>query len=206
MSNFCKDFRFTPHPDLPFRDVEVLDKCRLMAKSDYLALNETRPNWKLQVVEDDFIWYAWLTDMFKRIKDSDEKDEKVVMILPNPAGIYKRVAYMLNQCNVSCRNLIVFTQDEWADQDGRIAPPSYPAGFTNAFMRFFYNELKPELRPKWENIHYPTNENIADYSTMIQDAGEADIIYSACGWSGHASFIDPVPQFGVKDGEVPPVE
>ena len=132
--------------------------------------------------------YAWLTDMFKRIKDSDEKDEKVVMILPNPAGIYRRVAYLLNKCNVSARNLVVFTQDEWADQDGRIAPPEYPAGFTNAFMRFFWNELKPELRPRWENIHFPTNENINDYSKMIEDAGEGDVIYSACGWSGHASF------------------
>ena len=205
MSNLCESFRFQAHPDLPFRDVEVMDRCRLMKKKDYLALNKTRPNWKLQVVEDDFIWYAWLTDMFRRIKDSDEKDEKTVMILPNPAGIYKRVAYLLNQCNVSARNLVVFTQDEWADQDGRIAPPEYPAGFTSAFMRFFWNELKPELRPQWENIHYPTNENIDDYSKMIEDAGEADVIYSACGWSGHASFIDAVPQFGVKDGKVPSV-
>ena len=82
MSNFCKEFTFKPHPDIPFRDVDVLDECRKKGREDYLALNETRPNWKLEVVEDDFIWYAWLTDMFKRIKDSDEKDEKCVMILP----------------------------------------------------------------------------------------------------------------------------
>ena len=206
MSNFCENFKFTPHPDVPFRDVEVLDRVRLTSEKDYLALNETRPNWTLEIVDDEFIWYAWLTDMFKRIKDSDEKDEKCVMILPNPAGIYKHVAYMCNKMNVSCRNLIIFTQDEWADQDGNIAPPDYSAGFTSAFFRFFYNELKPELRPKLENIHYPTNKNITSYSTMIQDAGEADIIYSACGWSGHASFIDAVPQFGCVNGEVPTVE
>ena len=76
MSNFCESFRFTPHPDVPFRDVEVLDRVRLTSEKDYLALNETRPNWTLEIVEDEFIWYAWLTDMFKRIKDSDEKDEK----------------------------------------------------------------------------------------------------------------------------------
>lgn len=206
MSNFCENFKFTPHPDVPFRDVEVLDRVRLMSEKDYLALNESRPNWTLEIVDDDFIWYAWLTDMFKRIKDSDEKDEKCVMILPNPAGIYKRVAYMCNKMDVSCRNLVIFTMDEWADQDGNIAPSDYPAGFTNAFFRFFYNELRPELRPKMENIHYPTNANINDYSSMIQEEGEADIVYSGCGWSGHTAFIDPVPQFGCVDGKVPPVE
>ena len=206
MSNFCKSFRFTPHPDMPFRDVEVVDRVRLTKEEDYLALNETRPNWKLEIVEDEFIWYAWLTDMFKRIKDSDEREEKCVMILPNPAGIYKRVAYMCNKMDVSCRNLVIFTQDEWANEDGVIAPPDYPAGFTNAFFRFFYNELRPELRPKLENIHYPSNENIASYSQMIEEAGEADIIYSACGWSGHASFIDAVPQFGVQGEKIVPVE
>ncbi|MEG1524797.1 MAG: hypothetical protein RRZ24_06155 [Clostridia bacterium] len=206
MSNLFRDFKFQPHKDLPFRDVSVLDRCRLKKEEDYLALNLTRPNWKLSIVDDDFIWYAWLTDMVKRIKDSDEKNEKCVMILPNPAGIYKRVAYQCNQMNISCRNLIIFTMDEWADQDGNIAPQSYSAGFTNAFFRFFYNELNPELRPKMENIHFPTNQNIDHYSKMIEDEGEADIMYSACGWSGHAAFIDAVPEFGVNGDDVIPVE
>ena len=58
MSNFCKSFQFTPHRDIPFRDVEVLDRVRLTKEEDYLALNETRPNWRLEIVEDEFIWYA----------------------------------------------------------------------------------------------------------------------------------------------------
>ncbi len=208
MSNFCREFPFQPHQDIPFRDVAVLDECRKKGREDYLALNETRPNWHLQVVEDDFIPYTWLTDMFKRIKDSDEKDEKCVMILPNPAAIYKRVAQLLNACDISCRNLVVFTMDEWADQDGNIAPPTYPAGFTNAFFRFFMEELREDLRPPLENIHYPTNENIDVYSKMLQDEdeGEGDVAYSACGWSGHSAFIDAVKQFGVDGDQVIPTE
>lgn len=204
MSN--QDFQFIPHPDLPFRDAKVLDFCRQKSEEDYLALNQTRPNWKLQIVDDDFLTWAWVTDMFRRIKDSDERDEKVVMILPNPAALYKNVAYLLNTFNVSCRNLVVFTMDEWADQDGNIAPLNYPAGFGNAFFRFFYSELRPELRPNPENIHYPTNRNIECYSRMIQDEGEGDVAYTGCGWSGHSAFIDPVPQFGVNGSEIIPVE
>ena len=206
MSNFCENFKFTPHPNVPFRDVEVLDKLRKMGREDYLKLNETRPNWNVKIVDGEWLNWVWVTDMFKRIKDSDDKDEKVVMLLPNPAAIYKNVAYLINTFRVSCRNLVVFTMDEWADQDGNIAPLNYAPGFGNAFFRFFYNEIDPELRPKLENIHYPTNENIAVYSKMLQDEGEADITYSGCGWSGHSAFVDPVPQFGCVNGEVPSVE
>lgn len=195
-SNF-KNFNFCPHPALPFRDQKVLNDCRGKREEDYLGLNNTRPNWKLEIVEDDFLMWVWVADMFKRLKESDERDEKVVMILPNPAALYKNVAYLVNMCNVSCRNLVVFTMDEWADQDGRIAPLDYPAGFANAFFRFFYKQVRPELRPPMKNIHYPTNDNIASYSRMIEDEGEGDITYSGCGWSGHSAFIDPVRQFGV---------
>ena len=206
MSNFCENFKFTPHPGIPFRDVDVLDRVRLTSEKDYLALNETRPNWNVKIVDEDWLNWVMVTDMFKRIKDSDDKDEKCVMLLPNPEAYYKHVAYLINTFRVSCRNLVIFTMDEWADQDGNIAPLNYHAGFGNAFFRFFYEEIDPELRPKLENIHYPTNENIAVYSKMLQDEGEADITYSGCGWSGHSAFVDAVPQFGFINGEEPPLE
>ena len=206
MSGFYEKFRFDAHPDLPFRNSEVLDECRRKAAADYLALNQTRSNWTLKIVGDDEVFFLWIVDMFKRIKHSDDHDEPLVMILPNPAAIYKNVAHMINEFNVSCRNLTVFTMDEWADQDGNIAPLSYPAGFGNAFFRFFFDPIRPELRPGMENIHYPTNENISVYSRMIEDAGEADIAYSGCGWSGHSAFIDAVPQFGVDGNEVMAVD
>ena len=133
MSNFCENFKFTPHPNVPFRDVEILDKLRMMGREDYLKLNETRPNWNVKIVDGEWLNWVWVTDMFKRIKDSDDKDEKVVMLLPNPAAIYKNVAYLINTFRVSCRNLVVFTMDEWADQDGNIAPLNYAPGFGNCF-------------------------------------------------------------------------
>lgn len=186
--------------------MEILDKCRMMGPDDYLKLNETNPKWNLRLVDDEWISWIWVTDMFKRIKESDENNTKCVMLLPNPAALYKQVAYLINTFNVSCRNLVVFTMDEWANEDGVIAPPDYPAGFTNAFFRFFYGEIREDLRPPLENIHYPSNENIEYYSKMIEDEGECDIAYTGCGWSGHTAFVDAVPQYGVHDNEVPPLD
>ena len=54
--------------------------------------------------------------------------------------------------------------DEWADQDGNIAPIDYKAGFSHSQLKYFYGKIDEELRMPLSNIHYPTTENIKDYS------------------------------------------
>ena len=64
-------------------------------------------------------------------------------------------------------------------------------------------QIDPKLRMPLENVHYPTNENIGHYSKLINDVteGGADIISTSPGWTGHAAFIDPVPEFMSDDIE-----
>ena len=81
--------------------------------------------------------------------------------------------------------------DEWADEDGNIAPLSYEAGFGNAFMRFMISNIK-DLGFKEENFIYHSNKTTPDFSKMLEQDGEADIVYSGPGWPGHLAFIDPV--------------
>ena len=43
-------------------------------------------------------------DFFTRIKESDEQDKRLVVILPNPQAVqYSNIAYLCNRFNVSCR-------------------------------------------------------------------------------------------------------
>jgi 6-phosphogluconolactonase/glucosamine-6-phosphate isomerase/deaminase len=90
--------------------------------------------------------------------------------------------------------------DEWADQDGNIAPETYEAGFAHSMLKYFVYQIDPKLRMPLENVHYPTNANIGHYSKMITEIGEggADICSSSPGWTGHMAFIDPVPEFFPK--------
>ncbi|MEA2011922.1 MAG: hypothetical protein U9O87_02380 [Verrucomicrobiota bacterium] len=81
--------------------------------------------------------------------------------------------------------------DEYADQDGNIAPESWEYGFTHALKKYFYNELDPKLRPKESPVIGLTNENFKDYGKMLTDLGGADICYAGPGWTGHMAFIDP---------------
>ena len=194
-------FKFDPAPYVPYRNKEVLERCRNIKREDM----EKHPNPNFRIHVTPAVGGIWIGDMVARIVESDLLDKKCVMILPNPCPVdYMQVAETINRMNVNCRNLHVFMMDEWADQDGNIAPLDYPAGFAHSNMKYFYGAIREDLRPPIEQMHYPTNENANYYSKMIAEVGDggADICYSGPGWAGHIAFIDPcTPEFGC-----PPIE
>ena len=193
-----KSFAFEPAPWLPVRDQEVLERCRAIGREDYLRGGQ--PNLDILLSPNPEAY--WVADMFTRIRASDALDRRVVMIVPNPCPTaYKTLAQLINHYHVSCRNVYTFNMDEWADQDGHIAPESYEAGFLHSFMRSFYGAIDPALRMKRENVRAPSDDNIAHYSDLICECGEggADVCYSGPGWTGHIAFIDPdAPEFACE--------
>lgn len=185
-----KVFDFEPAPWIPFRDKEVLEKCRNIKRED--MEKHSNPDFKIRIMQE--VPSIFVADCFTRIKMSDELDKKLVMIFPNPwTSAYANIAELINRFRVNCRNVHTFCMDEWADQDGNVAPLTYKAGLGYSFKKYFYGNIDPELRPSEEQIHVFTNENVNDYSKIIEDVGDggADVCYSATGWPGHIAFIDP---------------
>jgi glucosamine-6-phosphate deaminase len=182
-------FSYEPSKWVPFRDTEVLERVRKIKKED--IAKHPNPEFKIQVVRDQDVEFLWVSDMFFRIKESADQERRLVLIMPNPAFTYRKVAHLINRFRVDCRNLFVFTMDEYADQDGRIAPESWPQGFMHQFKKYFYQEIDPELRPPESQVCGPTTGNIASYGKMIADLGGADACYSGPGWTGHLAFIEP---------------
>ena len=188
------NFTFKPADFYPFKNTAEIDRVRAITKEDILAMNGVHPHNKkmsLEVLRGDEFEMIMLTDMVKRIMDSDRLDKKCVMIMCNPCPTYRKVAYMLRQLNVNCRNVKFYMMDEWADEDGNVAPLSYKAGFGNAFYRFMVSNIL-DLGFKEENFIYHSNKVTPDFSKMLEQDGEADIVYSGPGWPGHLAFIDPV--------------
>ena len=183
----CADF-------YPFKDQAEIDRVRKITKAELVAMNgkhPTNPNMQFNVIPVDEFETIMLTDMLKRIIDSDRLDQKCVMIMCNPNPTYIKVAYMLHELNVNCRNVKFYMMDEWADDEGNVAPLSYKAGFGNAFYRYMVSRIM-DLGFKEENFIYHSNEVTPNFSKMLEDDGEADIVYSGPGWPGHLAFIDPV--------------
>ncbi len=186
MSNFT----FEPAGFIPFKDKEVIKRCRAITREE--ICNHPNPDFNIQVVKDEDMVFLWFGDLIARLKNADDNGERIVMILPNPWPGYRHVARILNQCKISCKNLWAFAMDEYADQDGNVAPESWDLGFGHAMLKYFYYELDEDLRPPREQFSvFSDFKDVGDYSKKLAGLGGADICYSGPGWTGHLAFIEP---------------
>jgi len=194
MNAMSNEFRFDPAGWLPFRDTEVLDRVRRIKRED--MEKHWNPDFKIKIIQD--VSSLLVADVFTRIKMSDDEDKRVVLVFPNPwTAAYSNVAEMINTFGVDCRNVWAFCEDEFADQNGNVAPLTYRAGLGYSFRKYFYGKIDPELRMPEEQVGYFTTENYRYYSDLIDEAGNggADVIYNGCGWAGHSCFIDPSEEY-----------
>jgi len=187
-----KEFFFKPASWLSSRDMGMLERVRGIKREEMEYTNEN--GFSVRVVLDPTLILA--QDIFHRIYLSDVMDKHLTMIFPNQwPGAYSAVAEMINRYNVSCRNVDAFAMDEWADEEGNVAPLTYGAGLGYSFRNHFYGNIREDLRPSEDHWHVFTDENKGTdvYSRMIEECGDggADVVYSATGWPGHTAFIDP---------------
>ncbi len=183
-------FDFMPSEWLPFKDKKVLERCRNIKREDMEFTNEN--GYSIRVVPHPSSAIA--CELFDRIYKSDVEDKKTVIVFPNSwKNIYTSVAEMCNKFNVSARNIHAFCMDEYADENGNVAPITWNRSLGGHFMSSFYMNFREDLRPPLKQMHYYTNENVYSYSDMIAEEGNggADLIVSATGWIGHTAFIDP---------------
>jgi glucosamine-6-phosphate deaminase len=188
------EFIFKPAEFVPFKDRAILEKARSVHGQE--LENYSNDKMKIKVIKNPHP--IIIGDIFTRIKMSDDQNKKQVLILGNPEPeTYIPVAELINYHKVNCRNVYIFAMDEWADENGNIAPVTYKAGFAHSLLKYFIYRIDEKLRMPLDHVFYPTNENIKDYSGMITETGEggADVCYSSPGWSGHIAFIDPAPEF-----------
>ncbi len=194
MPKTAAKFTYAPADFIPFRDQKVLARIRAI-KREAIARHRN-PDFKITVMPGEDIEFLWIADMFHRIKTAMEAGEKLVMITPNPWPRYARLAYLINKFQIDCRRLYTFNMDEYASDDGRIAPETWELGFMHAFKKYFWSQIDARLRPPERNVQGPSDKNIKVYGKMLADLGGADICYSGPGWAGHLAFIDPgAPEF-----------
>ena len=188
------EFQYSPSKWVPFRDKEVLERVRKIKRED--ITKHPNPDLKIRVMKAADIQFMFVTDMFYRIKRAADAGEKVVLILPNPVPTYRHVAHMINRFRVNCSGLHVFALDEYANEDGVVAPETWPLSFMYALKHNLYYRIDEELRPPESQIMGPTTQNINDYGKMIADMGGGDACYTGPGWTGHLAFIEPdAPEF-----------
>lgn len=194
MKTKAGSFAFAPAAFIPFRDTKAVDRVRRIGRAR--LARHPNPDFRISIVPDAEIEFLWIADMFFRIKEAMDAGRDFVAIVPNPWPGYTKLARMLNRARVDCRRLHTFNMDEYADENGRIAPESWEFGFGHAFKKYFWSQLNPKLRPPEKQVRIFTDRNLKDYGRMLADLGGADICYSGPGWTGHLAFIEPdAPEF-----------
>lgn len=185
---FRNAWTFKPAPWTPFADQEVLDKVMLMDFHKEEGKHFENPDFELKCVYDARNYFS--TDLFQRIRLSDVKDEKLVVVIPSPENsVYISLVENLNKFNVSCRNVEIFFFDEYANKKGEVAPWQSPYSKAGQWMKYFYKRLRAELRMPMEQIHFWTAENASSYSDELAAAGGADVVYCEMSWTG-LRYID----------------
>jgi hypothetical protein len=131
----------------------------------------TNPNISLEVWRSDECEMAMITDMVKRIIESDRENKNVSLVMCNPCPTYRKVAYMLQQLNVNMRNVKFYMMDEWADEDGN-APAIMDAEGKNFYavweaveqdvtVEYYYMDTDgnyPQAADKTETVTFKTEE------------------------------------------------
>ena len=176
-------------PDfISFRDREECERVRRIRRAELTV--HPNSDFRIRVVDDPAAFYReFAEDIVARIRTAGEEGRRFVGIFPvGPMPQYGLAARLINEERLSCRHVHSFNMDEYANENGETAPTSWAGSFQRAMMEHFFGAIDADLRPREENIYFPTRERIGDYSAMIEELGGADVCYGGIGWCGHIAF------------------
>ena len=191
MSDPQSDFPHRLASFLAFQDAEACARARSIKRSEIT----THPNKEFHISTIDAaeeLHLAMAKDIVGRIRASRDDGKKLVLILPcGPVPQYRTAAAMINREKLTMHHVHTYNMDEYADEDGHTAPPTWPGSFQYTMMSEFFGRVDAELRPAGTNTHFPSSRNIGGYSDEIAEQGGADVCYGGIGWSGHIAFWEP---------------
>lgn len=172
----------------PFRDAEACARVRAITRAE--ITRHANPDFKIRVIDDASAFYgAFATDILSRIDAARREGRRFTAILPvGPVPQFTILADMINRLGIACDHVVTFNMDEYADENGKTAPPEWAGSFATAMTANFFAKIDPKLLPRPENIHFPTDRNVEDYHKLMEDAGGVDVCYGGVGWCGHIAF------------------
>ena len=177
------EFQYRMSDFIPFRDKEVCERIRRIRKED--LCKHPNKNFQIRIIEDSATFaFSYVMDIVAGIKRALDEGRHHAIILPAPNPQYAFVAQMINQLRIPCHHVHTFNMDEYADEDGNTAPHDWKGGFQYWMWHDLFSRIDEDLRMPEGQIHFPSTDNVNDYSKMMEDLGGADICYGGIGWCG----------------------
>ena len=148
------------------------------------------PKLPVAVMEDNAaVFRTMAREMAEEIKRKNALGEKTVFICPvGPVGQYPFFVDMVNQENISLKDVWFLNMDEYLTDEKEWIDKSHSLSFRGFMDRTVYSKIKPALvMPESQRI-FPDPRDPENMERTIRDLGGVDICFGGIGINGHVAF------------------
>ncbi len=154
-------------------------------------------NISVRVVKKEWdVYFDMAITMLNEIMANNEKGKNTVMIVPvGPTDHYPILARLVNELNVSLKNVWFFNMDEYLIAPDKAIDENDKMSFHKRMNDEFYSQVKPELVMPKEQRKFPEVGKEAEYDALIEKLGGVDLCLGGLGINGHMAFNEPPEEF-----------
>ena len=159
----------------------------LAIEPDELAAAARLPFTLVETAAD--VHRAFADDLWQEIASAREEGRSISLIIPlGPTGQYPLLARRVNEARLPLDHVAFFGMDEWLDWQGRPLPLEHPYSLEGAFRREFLDRVEPTLRPRAEDVLFPTPLALDRSADELARRDNLAAIYGGVGFQGHIAF------------------
>jgi glucosamine-6-phosphate deaminase len=147
----------------------------------------------LDVVESPAdVHRAFADDLWHEVESAQAEGREISLIVAlGPTGQYPIFARRVNEAKLSLDHVTFFGMDEWLDWQCRPFGFDHPYSLEGRFHRVFLDLLDEELRPRPENVIFPSPLALDRSSEELARRGNLVGTYGGVGFQGHIAFNEP---------------
>ncbi|MBE6966515.1 MAG: glucosamine-6-phosphate isomerase [Ruminococcaceae bacterium] len=138
------------------------------------------------------VYFDMALEMLREIMENNKAGRKTVMIVPvGPTEQYPILARLVNQLQVSLRDVYFFNMDEYLLTPEKTIDYNNPMSFHYRMNSEFYSRVDEKLlMPESQRI-FPEPGKEAELDAMIESLGGVDLCLGGLGINGHIAFNEP---------------
>ena len=140
--------------------------------------------------------HADLCNLFARelvdlIRSNSSRGEMTITILPVGPLDYQAFAELCNREGVSCESLVVFSMDEYANDDGTAVSMEHPLSFRAFYQHNLLDRLDTKNKLPPNQLILPDPANLDLVREKLAQHAPIDVCYGGFGINGHIAFNSP---------------
>ena len=145
---------------------------------------------RLKCLENEWdVYFDMALTMLDEIMQKNREGKRTVLIVPvGPTQQYPILARLVNQLNVSLKNVWFFNMDEYLVSPEQEISYDDPMSFHNRMNSEFYARVRADLLMPESQRLFPHPGKEEEYDNKLGRLGGADLCLGGLGINGHIAF------------------